>query len=67
MNPGTIRRTLGPVLVLAAPGVLLTAGLIAGSSVAWAQTNEDDEPEANQSLIDTLFNFGYDVVNQVFL
>ena len=46
---------------------LLTAGLIAGSSVAWAQTNEDDEPEANQSLIDTLFNFGYDVVNQVFL
>ncbi|HEU4916086.1 MAG TPA: hypothetical protein VFV13_05930 [Acidimicrobiia bacterium] len=46
---------------------LLTVGLVAGSSVAWAQTDEDGETEAGQNLIDTLFNFGYDVVNRVFL
>ena len=43
--------------------VLLTLGLIAGAGVAWAQTDEEPVDSRN----DTLFNFGYDILNRALL
>jgi hypothetical protein len=48
---------------------LVLTGLLAGSGVAWAQTDDEDviEIEDSEDLTDTLFNFGYDLVNRLFL
>jgi len=48
-------------------GVLVLIGLLVGSGVAWADEDgaglEDTEAE---QIADTLFNFGYDLINRVF-
>ena len=56
------RRRLGVI-------VLVLTALLAGSGVAWAQTDEDDVIviEDSEDGDDTLLNFGYDVVNRLFL
>ena len=43
--------------------------MLAGSGVAWAQTDEEDviEIEISEDVTDTLFNFGYDLINRLFL
>jgi hypothetical protein len=43
--------------------------LLAGSGMAWAQTDEDDviEIEDSEDVADTLFNFGYDIMNRLLL
>ena len=48
---------------------LVLTGLLAGSGVAWAQTDEEDviEIEDSEDVTDTLFNFGYDLINRLFL
>ena len=49
--------------------VLVLTALLAGSGVAWAQTDEDDliEIEDSEDVTDTLFNFGYDIFSRVLL
>lgn len=51
--------------------VLVLTGLLAGSGVAWAQTDDEDlieiEIEDSEDVTDTLFNFGYDLINRLFL
>ncbi|MGH8873303.1 MAG: hypothetical protein ACRDWS_15175, partial [Acidimicrobiia bacterium] len=49
--------------------VMISIGLLAGSGVAWAQTDEDDviEIEETEDVLDTLFNFGYDLINRIFV
>ncbi len=50
---------------------LVLTGMLAGSAVAWAQTDDEDvieiEVEDSEDVTDTLFNFGYDLVNRLFL
>ncbi|HEX6146911.1 MAG TPA: hypothetical protein VF083_09060, partial [Acidimicrobiia bacterium] len=48
--------------------ILALIGLLSGSAVAWAAEEEtaEVEIEADESA-DTLFNFGYDLVNRVFV
>ena len=48
---------------------LVVTGLLASSAVAWAQTDEEDviEIEDSEDVTDTLFNFGYDLFNRLFL
>jgi len=50
--------------------VMVVVGLLAGSSVALAQTDDElieveDPEDSNEN--DTLFNFGYDLVNRIFV
>jgi hypothetical protein len=49
--------------------VLVLLGLLAGSGVAWAQTDDEDAIEIDDptDVEDTLFNFGYDLLNRLFL
>ena len=49
--------------------VLVLTALLAGSGVAWAQTDEADviEVEDSEDAKDTLFNFGYDIFSRVLL
>src|SRR5687767_11836599 len=49
--------------------VLVLIAMLAGSGVAWAQTDEDDviEIEAAEDVTDTLFNLGYDPFNRLLL
>ena len=49
--------------------VLVLIALMAASGMAWAQTDEDDAIEIEDSgdRNDTLFNFGYDLLNRLFL
>lgn len=49
--------------------VLVLTALLAGSGLAWAQTDDEDviEIEDSEDVMDTLFNFGYDLVNRLFL
>jgi len=56
------RRRIGVI------GLVLIA-LLAGSGMAWAQTDEDDviEIEDSEDVKDTLFNFGYDIMNRLLL
>jgi hypothetical protein len=46
--------------------VLVLIGLLVGSGVAWAQTDEEEVTET-EDLADTLFNFGYDLIHRIFL
>ncbi|HSJ84784.1 MAG TPA: hypothetical protein VLA91_13290 [Acidimicrobiia bacterium] len=50
--------------------VMLVVGLVAGSGVALAQSDDElieveDTEESNEN--DTLFNFGYDLINRIFV
>jgi hypothetical protein len=49
--------------------IMLVVGLLAGSGVALAQTDEVIEVENSEesSENDTLFNFGYDLINRIFV
>jgi hypothetical protein len=50
--------------------VMVVVGLLAGSGVALAQTDDElievEDPEGSNEN-DTLFNFGYDLVNRIFV
>jgi hypothetical protein len=50
--------------------VMVVVGLLAGSSVAWAQTDDEEIIEVEETEAtgtDTLFNFGYDLINRIFV
>ncbi len=47
--------------------VLVLIALLASSGMAWAQTDEGDVIEDREDVNDTLFNFGYDLFNRMFL
>ncbi len=49
--------------------VLVLIAMLAGSGVAWAQTDEDDviEIEDSEDATDTLFNLGYDLFSRLLL
>ena len=49
--------------------VLISIGLLVAPGAAWAQTDDDPvvEVEDTEDGADTLFNFGYDLINRLFL
>jgi hypothetical protein len=56
-----------PKLKRSAFATFIVIGLLAGSGVAWAADDEADEIVELGQVADTLFSFGYDLINRMFV